>query len=232
MPLVARVAALAARATRAVSMGLALLFAAVSPARGAPLPPATEVALNVEHDGERFHVTARADMAADARVAWYTLTDYERLPAFVPGVERTRVLARVIRAGDERLTVEYAGALRFWIFSVPTRVWLDVHHQPFTEITARAASGMSPPDGGAQASLRSFEGRYTLSTLGGASAGAARVRLDYSARFELAQPLPPLLGSLFVTAAVRLALREQFVAMVAEIERRSRGAPPAVEAAR
>ena len=228
----ARLAAPAARAARALGLGLALLLGAAQSPRAATPPAPTEVQLEVEREGERFRVTARADMVADPRVAWQTLTDYERLAAFVPGVQRARVLARTVRAGDERLTVDYAGALRAWLFTVPTQVRLDVRHLPFTEITARAVSGMPAPGEGPPPSLRGFEGRYTLSAVGGGGpAGAARVRLDYSARFELAQPLPALVGPPFATAAIRGALREQFAAMVAEIERRSRAAP-ALEAGR
>jgi hypothetical protein len=75
--------------------------------------------------------------------------------------------------------------------------------------------------GGCHSRCRAFDGRYTLTVLGGAGAGAPRVRLDYSARFELAEPLPPIIGPLFGTAAVRQTLREQFGATVTEIERRS-----------
>jgi hypothetical protein len=46
------------------------------------------------------------------------------------------------------------------------------------------------------------------------------VRLDYDARFELATPLPPLVGTLFGVAAVRQTMRAQFEAMLREIERR------------
>jgi hypothetical protein len=211
----------AARALRAAGLCVAAA-AALLPAAAAAPPIPTAIQLEVERDGDRFHVSARADMAADARVAWETLTDYERLPQFVPSITRTRVLAREARADGERVTVEYSGTLKLWFVTVPTLVWLEVRHTPYTAVAARAiarppARADAPPP-----SLRSFDGSYALAVVGGGIGGAPRVRFDYRAQFELAEPLPPVIGSLFGTAAVRQTLREQLGAMVGEIERRTR----------
>jgi len=206
------------RALHIAAAALAAATAQAPLAQPAP-PPPTAIRLDVERDGDRFRVSARAEMAADPRTAWDTLTDYERLPQFVPGITRTRVLAREPRAGGERVRVEYAGTFKLLFFTVPTQVWLDVQHVPFTDVLAQSTS--APRGAGAPAAtLRSFNGRYTLAVVGGR--GAPRVRFDYDAQFELAEPLPPVIGALFGTSAVRNALREQFGAMVAEIERRSR----------
>jgi hypothetical protein len=183
------------------------------------LPAAVQ--LDVERDGERFHVTARADMNADPRIAWDTLTDYERLPEFIPGIARVRVLSRAARPAGEQLAIEYAGSFRLLFFSIPTQVWLDVGQEPFTDIRAQ----LGPARSGPAPTLKSFDGRYSLAVVGGGERGAPRVRFQYDARFELAAPLPPVIGPLFGTAAVRHVLREQFGAMVAEIERRSRQRP-------
>ena len=75
----------------------------------------------------------------------------------------------------------------------------------------------SPVDTG-ESTLRSFTGRYGLTPI--RVLHRSGVRLDYDARFELAQPLPPLVGSLFGVGAVRRTMREQFEAMLREIERR------------
>jgi hypothetical protein len=199
-----------------------LWLTAPSPALSANPPLPTTIQLDVERDGDRFRVTARADMAADPRVAWDTLTDYEHLSEFVPSVTRTRVLAREGRTGGERLTVEYSGSLKLWFFRVPTQVWLDVEHVPFTDVRAQSATRVAPRAGAPASTLKSFNGRYSLAVVGGGSGRAPRVRFDYSAQFELAEPLPPVIGPLFGAAAVRHTLREQFSAMVTEIERRSR----------
>jgi hypothetical protein len=195
----------------------ALPIAAAARERSVP-PLPTGTVLEVVRDGEQFRVTARADMQADASVAWATLTDYERMPQFIPHIARVQVLSRSPRASGEMLAVAYEGTLKLLFLSIPTAVWLDVEHVPYTDVLARLRA---PPPGAAAASLKRFSGRYTLAVVGSRGA-AARVRLDYSAEFELAQPLPPVLGALFGTAAVRSPLREQFTALVGEIERRTR----------
>lgn len=206
-----------------IAWTLAALIACLAPAAATASPPLpAAVQLDVERDGERFYVTARTEMDADPRIAWDTLTDYERLPDFIPGISRTRVLAREARPAGEQLAVEFSGAFRLLFFSVPTQVWLDVRHQPFTDIRAQIAPARS---GGPAPTLKSFDGRYSLAVVGRGERGAMRVRFQYDARFELAAPLPPVIGALFGTAAVRHVLREQFSAMVAEIERRSRQQP-------
>ncbi len=218
------------RGARLLTAAALLVGASASATRASDVPTAIQV--SVERDGDRFVVAARAELQADARIAWDTLTDYEKLPEFVPGVSRSRVLKREPRAGGgERLVVEYLGRLKLWFFSLPTQVWLDVQHQPFTEVLAQSAAvipgAVRPAPGQDDAyapSLKSFRGRYDLAVVGG-KAGLPRLGLSYSAQFELAEPMPPVLGALFGEAAVRQAVREQFAAMVAEIERRSRQRP-------
>lgn len=204
---------------QALTLALAALLQPLA-AAAVPAP----ITVEVERDGDRFSILARADLAADARSAWDTLTDYPRLSQFVPGINRTRVLARSGRAGgEERLTVEYLGRFKLLFLTLPTQLWLDVQHQPFTDVIAQSAARV--PDGAAP-TLTAFRARYALAVVGGGHAGAApRVRLEYSAQFTLAEPLPPVIGPLFGTSAVRAAVREQFAAMVAEIERRARQRP-------
>jgi len=184
---------------------------------------ATAISVELERDADHFAVTARAELEADARTAWDTLTDYARLPEFIPGLTRTRVLSR--QAADsggagERLTVEYRGRFGMLFMSLPTRLWLDVQHVPYTEIRARSAPAL--PAGAEPPTLKSFRGRYGLTPVGIGDAAAPRLRLDYSAQFDLAEPLPPLIGALFGAAAMRRAVHEQFAAMAAEITRRAR----------
>lgn len=204
------------RLQRSAAAALAALLA-ILPLTGAADTPAQ---VEVERDGDRFTVYARAEVAADARTAWETLTDYESLPEFVPGVTRARVLARTPAATGEQLTVEYLGSLRLLFLRVPTAVWLDVRHAPFTEVLAEAA----PPRPDRTPTLKSFRGRYRLAVIG-LRDGVTRVRIEYDAQFELAEPLPPVLGALFGARTVRQAMREQFEAMVVEIERRARQRP-------
>ena len=169
--------------------------------------------VEVRRDAEVYSVHASAQLAAGQRIVWDTLTDYERLREFVPGVRRARVLERQ----GNRLLLEQAGVFTVVFFELPVQLRLDVLHVPYTTVDA----SLAPADVGASdaSTLRSFSGRYRISKgSGGLPPGV--VRLDYDARFELATPLPPLVGTLFGVAAVRQTMRAQFEAMLREIERR------------
>lgn len=175
------------------------------PAAAAPPPE-----IDVRREAGAFVVHAEVDLDADQRTAWFTVTDYEHLPQFVPGIRSTRVLARVASGRTERLLVEQAGELRFLVFAQPVQVWLDVTHEAPGLVLARSVlpSGISPD----RSTLRDFEGSYALTAV-----DSTRTRIVYRARFEPVHSMLPLLG----TVVVRHAVAEQFEAMAAEIERRA-----------
>lgn len=199
-------------AGRSLAAGLRVAACALLAATAAS---AQDARIDVRRDGPTFYVLASADIAADPRVVWDTLTDYERLAEFLPDVERSRVLAR----DGPRLTVEHRGAFRMLLFERPVRLRLAVEHEPYARIVARSAPGLV---GGESQTLRAFYGRYVLTVVGG---GSTRVRLDYDAQFELAEPLPPVIGPMFGTALVRGTMREHFEAMLREIRRRQAQQP-------
>jgi hypothetical protein len=176
----------------------------------APAAAAAPAQIDVRREAGAFVVQATVDLEADQRTAWLTLTDYEHLPQFVPGIQSARVLARTGSGRTERLLVEQTGEFRFMLFAEPVQVWLDVTHEAPARVLARSVlpSGVDPE----RSTLRDFEGSYALSAL-----DAVRTRLVYRARFEPLRTMLPLLG----TVVVRHAVTEQFEAMAAEIERRA-----------
>jgi carbon monoxide dehydrogenase subunit G len=171
---------------------------------------------DVTRDGATFHVAATADLGADPGVVWDTLTDYEDLPRFVPGIRSARVLERRAEGRTQRLLVEQVGELRFLFFVQRVSVRLDVRHEPRARIDARAVA-RGPGPGHAESGLDEFEGTYELVKIPGG------VRLGYRARFAPAFPLPPLIGTL----AVRQTMKRQFDALLSEIERRQTALRPA-----
>lgn len=181
------------------------LFVLLAPAAAAAPPQ-----ISVRRDADAYLVQAEAELAADRRTAWLTLTDYGQLPQFVPGIHSAQVLARVASGDTERLLVEQSGELRFLWFAQPVQVWLDVIHEAPERVLARSVlpSGVSAE----RSTLREFEGSYVLSEIAG-----SRTRLAYRARIEPARSLPPVLG----TMILRQAAGEQFRALVGEIERRA-----------
>ncbi len=185
-------------------IGLALLVVSA-----AALADAARV--DVTRRGREFDIEAVARADAGIYVAWRTLTDYERLPQFVPGVHSARVLRRWQAGGVEHLVVEQRGEFRWLFYALPVAVRMDVVQRAPTRVDARAVT--LPGDDAAR--LDDFEGRYELQPL------ASGVRVHYTARIVPRSALPPLFGSL----AVEQTVRAQFDAMIAEIERRGRATP-------
>jgi len=167
--------------------------------------------VSVERDGNTFHVTARASVAIDPRIAWDTITDYENMREFLPNIERSRVISR----NGARLVVEHVGQFPLFFFDIPVRVRLAVTQQPYERVVARSESGEI--DGEPQ-TLRSFSGSYDLTVV--TVERRAGVRLVYASHFEMAEPLPPIVGDLFGTAMVTKTVRSQFEAMLREMARR------------
>ncbi|WP_300340429.1 SRPBCC family protein [Accumulibacter sp.] len=175
----------------------------------------TAVTIDVALDDETYVVHASAQVAADQELVWGTLTDYQRLREFVPGVTRARVLDRT----GNLLTIEQVGVFSVLFVELPVQLRLLVRHTPYSTVLATLAASSAASE---EATLRSFTGRYSLTPI--LLPERAGVRLDYDARFALARPLPPLIGSLFGVGAVRRTMREQFEAMLREIARRQAAA--------
>lgn len=166
--------------------------------------------MDVTRRGSAFEVEAVARTRASLEVAWRALTEYERLPQFVPGLTSVRVLRRSQVDGLERLLVEQRGEFRWLLFAQPVTVLMDVVHRAPTRVDARAVAN----PGQDETYLEAFEGRYELESVD------EGVRLRYVARIVPHFVLPPVIGTL----AVRQTVRAQFDAMVAEIERRGQSA--------
>jgi len=64
--------------------------------------------VQVQRVGERYLVQAQALLEVPPVLAWDTLTDYERLPQFVPDLHRVQVVER----NGSQLTVDYDGQVR------------------------------------------------------------------------------------------------------------------------
>jgi hypothetical protein len=165
----------------------------------------------VAHAGA-YRVDATADLAAAQVVVWQTLTDYESLPGFMPGIRRVKVLSRTSEGGRERLRVEQSGEVRVLFYTQRIGVLLDIVHEPQARIDTRALPRPGHPD---DAGVKSFEATYSLQPI------ASGVRLGYRARIVPDFGVPPFIGAWLV----HRTLRAQFDAMLAEIERRRVAGP-------
>lgn len=168
---------------------------------------ADDLTVEATRTGEYVEVRARATVEAPHAVIWGTLTDYERLPEFIPGLKKSRVLSR----HGARTIVEQSGAAYFLIFSFPIDVKLEALENPPYSLRVRALSG----------TLRYLDGGYQLE---GDPAGTTFI-LHWTGTIAPDVSLPPLFGEV----VMRMSIESQFTGMVREIERREaklRGKPP------
>jgi ribosome-associated toxin RatA of RatAB toxin-antitoxin module len=186
---------------RTSSLAVAFLAAA----HAAPGAAAEDVVIEAERRGESIEVRAHALIAAPPALIWEVLTDYERLPGFIPGISKSVVRERQ----GSQLVLEQTGEARFLVFSFPIEVRYEVIESPPDWVSSRAVAG----------NLRRMNGRYDLQP----SQARGNIVLRYHGEIEPNFALPPIVG----VVALRSMVEQQFSAMVAEIERRAaaQGAP-------
>lgn len=174
---------------RALALSLALLVAVT--ANGAE-----EVTVEATRRDEALEVVCQALIEAPLELVWQTLTDYNRLADFIPGMRRSRVIEQRGAAA----IVEQSGEARFLFFSYPIEVTLSTVERPPHAIEASMLKG----------NLKRLEGVYRIEPLRG-----GRILLSWTGIVEALQ-MPPLLGELLM----RSNIEDQFRGMVREIERR------------
>jgi hypothetical protein len=158
---------------------------------------ATDVSVRAERRASAVHVVARATLEAPLELVWRTLTDYDHLAEFIPGIATSRLLGY---RGPAAI-VEQHGAARFLFLSFPIDVTVESVEHPRSRIDVHVLKG----------NLKRLDGGYRIEPL----ASGALV-LHWTGLIEPSLPLPPVLGEL----ALRLQVERQFAGMVREIERR------------
>jgi ribosome-associated toxin RatA of RatAB toxin-antitoxin module len=176
----------------------ALVSAAACAAHGQ-----AEFSVEAQRDGDAVEVRVHALLDASAALTWQVISDYERLPEFVPGISRSVVVAR----SGNRVTLEQSGEARFAFLVFPIEVRLEVLESPLEWIVSRAVSG----------NVRRMSGRYEIHPEG----ARGGVTLRYHGAIEPAFELPPIVG----VAALRWTIEQQFEAMVNEILRQAAARP-------
>jgi len=147
--------------------------------------------------GPAVEVRAYALVDAGYDTVWRTLTDYDRLADFVPGMRSSRVLEH---RGNTWI-LEQRGETRFLFLSFPVEITALVTARPPHALDVHMLKG----------SLKRLDGGYRVDEVPG-----GKIALRWTGRVEPAS-LPPLLGEL----VMRASIRSQFAGMVREIERRA-----------
>lgn len=162
---------------------------------GAP-EAADNISVEATRRDEALEVLCRATLEAPLELVWQTLTDYNRLAEFIPGMRRSRVIERRGAAA----VVEQLGDAGFLFLSFPIDVTLAATERPPYVLEVRMLKG----------NLKRLEGAYRIEPRDG-----GRILLTWSGIVEVLS-MPPLLGEL----VMRTNIEDQFRGMVREIERR------------
>jgi ribosome-associated toxin RatA of RatAB toxin-antitoxin module len=180
---------------------LALCLAVFVTLLGAATTQAAEhvrVEANVTETG--VEVNASAKVHAPFFVIWQTLTDYDHLAEFIPGMKMSRVIGR---SGTAAI-VEQAGEAGNCVLSYPIEVVVESDEHPPSMITVRILSG----------NMRSLEGAYHLEKVAGED---DTFILSWSGTIRPDIDLPGFVEEW----ALRENIGDQFRGMVAEIKRRT-----------
>lgn len=103
--------------------------------------------------GDSVEVVARMDVRARPEQVWQVLTDYERMPRFVPGLRRSRR----IRAGREGPLVEQVAVARVLVFERHVMALLQMDESTPGALGFRAVAG----------DFKRLRGNWKLEALGG-----------------------------------------------------------------
>src|SRR5690242_7032058 len=148
----------------------------------APAHAAEGLSVEALRRGEALEILCRAELEAPVALVWDTLTDYDHLAEFIPGMRRSRVLER----RGSTVVVEQSGDARFLFFSIPIEVTLSTVEQPPRSIEASMLKG----------TLKRLRGAYRIEPRSG-----GRVLLTWDGTIE-ALSLPPLLGEMLLRGTI------------------------------
>jgi hypothetical protein len=173
------------------------------------------VKVEVRRRGRRFEAEAMLELAADAQTVWDTITDYDTLASFMPGIHSCRVIKRRTPTnGVEHLLVEQHGEFRFMLFKQAMMLRLNIEHRLHRVAEARAVSfDLGLLKGRA---IDVFEGRYELMPHR-EGCSEPQTQLRYTAVIGIRLLPPPAVGSI----AVHHNLAVQLQAIAKEVARRS-----------
>ena len=155
----------------------------------------TRVATDIGFTGIRIYATTLVN--ADAQTVWATLTDYNRLANYVPGMTVSRQLPST-KPGIKIVEQHGEGGLVSLV--MPDHVIFAIEEKPYTGIQFRTVAGHGS----------SVRGEWLIHGQG------RQVQLSYRAHVVPMLPPPPLLTDGYVQEEIRLRMD----ALAREAERR------------
>jgi ribosome-associated toxin RatA of RatAB toxin-antitoxin module len=150
-----------------------------------------------KNDQSFFEIAVRRFVRASPQQAWRVLTDYERLPKFVPNLQSSKVISR---EGNEIL-LEQNSEAGFLFISQNIHLVVRVTEQPHSTIDVTLVSG----------DLKHYAARWEISPA--AADGVDGACIAYSGEMEPNFFVPPLVGEAVVERDVKMMVE----AVAAEI---------------
>ncbi len=177
-----------------------LLFAALACGAGQAAEEAADaVSVAVSRSGDSLTLTAEFRVPVNLRLAWDVLTDFEHMPAFLPGLRESHVLSL---AGNQ-LTVKQKGESSLGVLSVEYESVRIIELKPYQSIHSRTV----------KSSLGNVEGVTRL-----IAEGRNLTLVQYSANALAESSLANLIPSSYL----KDGLKAQFQALREEMLRRAR----------
>jgi carbon monoxide dehydrogenase subunit G len=161
-------------------------------------PAAEEWEIKVLREGGELIVDATLYAPVTPREAWAVLTDFERMAQWVPNLQSSQVLSK---PGEMPLRVAQKGAGRVGPFRAPFESVREVELIPEHTMRSKNVAG----------NMRRMESTTRL------FADPSGTRIDYHLEVAPDYWVPPLIGA----AVMRGSIRDQFRAIVGEMERRA-----------
>ncbi len=160
---------------------------------------ADKVSVEASPRGTAVEISARATIKAPYELIWQTLTDYDHLSDFIPGMEKSHVIER---RGSSAI-VKQTGSAGVLFFRYPIEVVVESFEEPPDFIGVRVING----------NLKQLDGGYRIEKAG---ANLNEYVLRWSGIIEPSIPVP-----LFISVPLmQTNISDQFRGMVSEIERR------------
>jgi ribosome-associated toxin RatA of RatAB toxin-antitoxin module len=176
-----------------------LVIPAMHPRDSISHAPIRANAQRVVRDGELlFEVNAGGLVRATPEQVWQVLTDYARLPDFIPDLLTVKILSRHGNA----VRIEQRSIAGVLFLSHTVRMVLQIEETPCTAIEVALVEG----------DMLHYHTHWDI-----APAGQGGTRITFSGVMEPKFPVPPLFGR----AIVEASLKRTVEAVVAEIERRN-----------
>jgi carbon monoxide dehydrogenase subunit G len=161
---------------------------------------AENVSVEAQGRGTVIWVDASARIRAPQSLIWDTLTDYERLSDFIPGMQVSRLITR---RGTSAIVAQ-KGKAGIFLFNYPIDVVVESVELPPGVIEIHVVRG----------NVKHLDGRYLIEQ---DPSDRERHVLRWQGAIEPVLALPAMITA----PLLRSNIRDQFLGMVSEIERRN-----------